>query len=309
MFASVSIDLDGLDLYHAIHGLEPPAAGNPVYEIAVPRFLEMFDALDLRATFFVVTRDLDDPRAVSALKRAVEAGHELASHTHSHPYDLSRLERPAVERELDLAADAIARHFGAPPVGFRAPGYNISDDLLDCLEQRGYAYDSSVLPSPPYYFAKAGVMAAMRLRGERSGSSLTDPRALMAPALPYRPDRRRFHRRGKGDRARGLWEIPMCVLPLARVPIIGTTLALLGPRLSTRALPVLRRSRPFLNLEFHGIDLLDESDEEVHSKLADKQPDLRRSVADKRRSYGAFIQRAAQDYRFGPLKEMVGHLS
>ncbi len=299
--ASISIDLDGLDLYHAIHGLPlPPADANPIYELALPRFLELFDELGVPSTLFVVTRYLERAETVTALRTAAGAGHELASHTHDHPYDLSRMGARDVGFQLDEAADQLERHFGVRPTGFRTPGYNLSDTIVDCLVERGYRYDSSVFPCPPYYLAKGAVMAGMRLTGRRSGSSMTDPRTNLAPIRPYRPARGAFWRRDRrGETA--LWEIPMCVLPGVRFWVIGTTLALMGARGFAAIYPVVRGTHELLNLEFHGIDLLGPGDPGVTDALLAKQPDLRVPVAKKRAIYADVFRRVLDDYAFVTL--------
>jgi peptidoglycan/xylan/chitin deacetylase (PgdA/CDA1 family) len=308
MFASVSIDLDGLDCYHTIHGLEPPGPGNPVYELALPRFVELFDELGIKATFFVITRYTDEPGAVDSLRAALDAGHELASHTHTHPYNLSHHDPEAMAAELDRASDALEHHFGVRPIGFRAPGYHAGNDLLDRLEERGYRYDSSVFPCPPYYLAKGLIMAGMRVTGRRSGSAMTDSRANFAPTTPYRPHPKRYYRPGRKDQARRIWEIPMCVLPGIRFPIIGTSMAMMGPKWFRRLLPLIRRRHQFLNLELHGIDLIDPGDVGVEQALIDKQPDLRRSLDHKLNVYRQAILALQAHYEFGTLARMTERL-
>jgi len=57
---SVSVDLDGLGCYAAIHGLSlrlDERAQRAVPELAVQRFCELFAALGVHATFFVIGRD------------------------------------------------------------------------------------------------------------------------------------------------------------------------------------------------------------------------------------------------------------
>ena len=306
--ASISIDLDGLDLYHSIHGLEPPDPGRDlIHEVAIPRFLELFDELGVSSTLFVVTKYLGSSSVVQVLDSAQTAGHELASHTHSHPYDLGALARSEIEAEIDSAANQMEACFGRRPRGFRSPGYGVNGTIIDCLEQRGYAYDSSIFPCPQYYLAKGLVMTLMRLRGKRSGSFMTDPRGLLAPTQPYRPHRKRFFRPGKPSRS--LWEIPMCVVPGVRLPIIGTSLAVLGYRYFSAAYPILRLTQSYLNFEFHGIDLLDSKDSGVSPLLSEKQPDLHHSVAEKRDTFKRVFQRAARDYELVNLVDMTEHLS
>jgi peptidoglycan/xylan/chitin deacetylase (PgdA/CDA1 family) len=282
---AVSVDLDGIGCYHRIHGLgePPPAARHLVLRRCLPRFAELFARHGLKATFFVVGSDLeDDAEGRAALAALARDGHELANHTHTHPYDFTRLPPAGMAAEIDRAHAAIAEVAGRPPVGFRAPGYAINGQLLELLVRRGYAYDSSVFPSPPYYAAKALVMGAMRLLGRRSASVLDDPRALFAPRLPYRasPDRPYAPAAGAAAAGPGLLEIPIAVTPLARLHVIGTSLVLAPDWLRRRLVATALRA-PLFNLELHGIDLAAESDGWPGALVA-RQPDLRRPLERKR---------------------------
>jgi hypothetical protein len=74
-------------------------------------------------------------------------------------------------------------------------------------------------------------------------------------------------------------ELPVAVTPWLRIPVIGTFLAMFGPRL-TRPLVASLVGQPLINLEFHGIDLLDAGDEGL-SELAKVQRDLQIPLSDK----------------------------
>jgi hypothetical protein len=200
---SVSVDLDPIECYfriHALPGPPPESARFAILRRCLPRFRELFARHGVKATFFVVGRDLDeDPEGRRLLAELAAAGHELANHSYAHPYDLTRLPRPRMAEEIDRSHGAIAACAGAAPVGFRAPGYETSHVLLDLLGERGYAYDSSAFPSVPYYLAKAAVMASLRLRRRKSGSILGSPAILRAPRAPYHPSATDAYR--AGDRA------------------------------------------------------------------------------------------------------------
>ena len=47
-------------------------------------------------------------------------------------------------------------------MGFRAPGYTITDEVFDVLAELGVAYDSSVFPCPAYWAAKAAAIGLHR---------------------------------------------------------------------------------------------------------------------------------------------------
>ena len=295
--AAISVDLDEVPCYAAIHGLEPPTedAARAIYRRALPRLRALFAEQALPATFFAIGRDLDDENG-ARLRALRDDGHEIANHSAGHLYDLTRRGREVMRREVAEGADAIERAVGVAPAGFRAPGYTVTDALLEVLAERGVRYDSSVFPCPAYYGLKVAAIAAIRARGRRSHSVVDDPRVLLAPADPYRIGAP-YVRRGAG-----LLELPIGVTRGARLPYIGTTVVL-GGELGARALTRAIVGRPLVNLELHGIDLAD-ADRDQLGWLRPHQPDLRRPAADKERALRAAIASLrAAGYRFVTLRE------
>lgn len=300
--AALSVDLDEIPCYAAIHGLPLPDgdAAHAIYRAALPRFLRFFREEGIHATFFAIGRDLERAENRELLRRARDEGHEIANHSENHFYDLTRRDRTTIADEIACAGDRIADAVGIRPVGFRAPGYTITDVVFDALGKLGYAYDSSVFPCPTYYAAKVTAIAAIAARGRRSHSVIDDPRVLLAPSDPYRVGRP-FHRRG-----RGMVELPIGLTrDLAlRLPYIGTSVVLL-PEGGARLLSRLAVGRPFVNLELHGIDLADAALDGLGA-LAPHQPDLRRSIAQKERSLRAAVATLrAHGYRFRTLREVA----
>ena len=273
--ASVSIDLDEIHHYYAIHGLSEPARGeHGVYDTALPRAEAWARSLDLPLTLFAIGRDLARPESAATLGKLARQGHEIGNHTLSHLYDLTLRERREIEREVEAGSDAIRSVTGARPGGFRAPGYLMTDELADVLAAQGYAYDSSVFPCPPYYAAKAAKLLSLSLRGRTSRSVRGSASVLLAPTRPYRLGRPYF-RAGAG-----LLELPVQVTPGVRLPYIGTSLVLLGAdgaRLLTRTL----LGEPFVNLELHGIDFLgaDDALEPLFAHQPDAKLPLSRKLA------------------------------
>jgi peptidoglycan/xylan/chitin deacetylase (PgdA/CDA1 family) len=272
--ASISIDLDEVPLYASIHGLEPPAGpqAHAVYDRCLPRLAAWLDSQSIAATFFAIGRDLsrnENRRAVAALHRA---GHEIANHSYHHHYDLTRRTEDEIGLEIERGSAMIERACGARPVGFRAPGYTVSDTLFDALEASGAQYDSSVFPCPSYYGLKAAALAAMKLRGRRSASMLDDPAVLRAPRQPYRVGRP-YWRRGNG-----LLELPIGVTPF-QLPYIGTSLVLGGARIA-RWLTKQMIGQQLINLELHGFDASDSAADGLEG-LAAHRADLKRTAEDK----------------------------
>lgn len=295
--AAVSVDLDELHNYFHIHGLAAPsgAAGSLVYDVALDRLECLADELAIPLTLFAVGSDLERPAAATRLRRLAERGFEIANHTLDHRYDLTRLDRDEQRRQIALGAQRIVAATGFRPVGFRAPGYTITDAVFELLSELGVRYDSSVFPCPAYFAAKSAAIGLIALRGRRSHSVLDTPRVLTASAVPYRVGRPYF-RRGTG-----LLELPVQVTRILRLPFIGTTLTLSGER-TARALAAMCVGAPLVNLELHGIDVLDASD--GLGALEPHQPDVRVPLARKLASLRAAITRLREaDYRFVTLAE------
>lgn len=296
--AAITIDVDSLRLYHEIHGLTPPPPGqDPIYTHALPRFWELMDGAP--ATLFLVGADA--PAYGDAFAPVMATGSEVASHSFAHDYRLTQRSRAAVHDDLAAAEAALAPLAGgARPVGFRAPGYNVSPVLLEVLLERGYRYDSSLLPAPYYYGARAAALAWYRARKRPSRSLAGDPRAFAGPVRPYftRPER---YWRSIPDGS--LRELPIAVEPRTRLPIIGTSWVLWPEGFRDRLLDLtLRRGLPFV-FEMHAIDLLDTTDPGVTPPLARAQPDLRKPAAAKWRALAQLVRRLGDTRPVQPLRD------
>lgn len=275
----VSVDLDGIGCYHAIHGLPAPASSQAgiVLERCLPRFLALFDELGVRATFFVIGHELEDsPRGVAVLREAVAAGHELGNHSHAHAYDLSRWSAAAQRDDL-ARCDAALRELGAAPLGFRAPGYSHDAQLLASVDALGYRYDSSALPSPTYYLAKLGAMALHALAGRRSHSLVRGAGSFLGP------------REDHDVAGTGLRELPISAMGPLRLPLVGTFL-LAGPAWPRRALHRASLARDRVHLELHGIDLADERDDGITPALLRVQPELRTPLSIRRERLAQWLR-------------------
>lgn len=267
----LTVDLDEIRCYHGIHGLDPPegVARTAIYRRALPRVARFLEEQQLPATLFTVGQDLEAvPEAGDILRNLVARGSEVGNHTLSHRYDLTLIGPAEQAREIDGGAEAVERAVGVRPRGFRAPGYNVHLGLLDLVVDRGYAYDSSVFPCPAYYLAKAAAVGLAGVRGRPSASVVGDPRTLLSSGEPYR-----VGRDGVWSRGDGLCELPISVVGALRVPLIGTSLALLG-RLGASLLARSASRMRFVNLELHGIDFTDAEGDGV-GHLAPHQLDLR----------------------------------
>jgi peptidoglycan/xylan/chitin deacetylase (PgdA/CDA1 family) len=253
--ASVSVDLDEIPNYFQIYGLHEPVGPEKraVYDVALDRLSRFARDAGLPLTLFAIGSDLARPEAAARLKLAREEGHEIANHTLDHRYDLVRLGKEEIRRQIEEGADRIQEATGQRPRGFRAPGYTVSDEVFRVLEELGVQYDSSVFPCPAYWGAKVTAISWIALLGRRSRSIMDRPQVLLAPTSPYRVGKP-YWRRGNG-----LLELPVQVTRGPRLPFYGTPVTLAGP-VWARRLTKMCVGEPLVNLELHGIDVLDATD-------------------------------------------------
>jgi hypothetical protein len=251
---SLSVDLDEIPNYFKIHGLDTPeGAATAVYDIAVDRLKDLARGLGVPLTMFTVGSDLERPEAAAKLRACREVGFEIANHSLDHRYDLTRLTSDDMRAQIKGGADAIERAVGERPVGFRAPGYTINDDVFRVLTEEGVEYDSSVFPCPAYFAAKTAAISIIAARGRTSQSVVDTPFVLMAPTGPYKVGMPYY------TRGQGMLELPVQVTRGPKLPFIGTSVTAAGPR-GARVLARMCKGLTFVNLELHGIDVLDASD-------------------------------------------------
>ncbi|MDJ0764464.1 MAG: polysaccharide deacetylase family protein [Myxococcota bacterium] len=282
----VSIDLDEVDCYYAIHGIAKPQNDTPdaVYCRALPRAFRFLEEHNIQGTFFAVgTQLMRQSSAAALLRDLVQRGHEVANHTMHHRYDLTVLTNREQAAEIDQGAQVIQREIGSRPLGFRAPGYNIHTGITDILVDQGYVYDSSVFPCPIYYSAKTMALGIKSIQGKRSASTIGDPRVLQAPTGPYQ-----MGTEGVWSRGTGLTELPISVVTRAKLPFIGSSLALMGG-LGASLLARQAAKLSFLNLELHGIDFAD-IDGDGLGELGPYQPDLRIPLVKRMKTFSKVIE-------------------
>lgn len=302
MLCAVSIDIDEIYHYFDIHGLSRPTRGaHAAYDRALPRAEAFAAAHRVPLTLFAVGQDVKRAESAAVLRRLAAQGHAVENHSHGHRYDLTRLDRQAIFDEIAGGAEAIFESTGRRPTGFRAPGYTVNELVFDALDELGVAYDSSVFPCPPYYLAKAAVMARMRLLGRASRSVLDSPRVLGAPRQAYQPGEAWYRAARRGERGRRFVELPIQVTPGLRLPFIGTLLGLAGET-GAAALARWCVGEALVNLELHAIDFLDAT--EGAEALVAHQPELRVPVAARLSALAAAIEVFAQaGYAFVRLDE------
>jgi peptidoglycan/xylan/chitin deacetylase (PgdA/CDA1 family) len=83
-----------------------------------PRLLDMLRERNIKATFYVIGRNVD--LYPNVLRRTVSEGHEIGNHSFTHPI-LSKMSDSAVREELTKCRDAVTRAAGIQPRTMRPP--------------------------------------------------------------------------------------------------------------------------------------------------------------------------------------------
>lgn len=252
MKVCITIDMDD---YRDYQQLVDPGGREHVgsfYDDAVPRFLELFDRCGIRATFFMIGRDADSAAKRSRVREIVACGHEVANHSHTHPYNFRSLTREQKVAEIEQADAAIADVAGVRPVGFRAPSLEIDPETVEIIADRGYLYDSSIFPGPFMWL----FMLYGKVFVRHADYSLGSVWAPTAPSAPYVPNRRSLHRRARptATGVSSIVEIPVALVPGTGVPFYGTLMRMLGPKAFDLGVRMSRR-RPNLHYLLHLLDL------------------------------------------------------
>lgn len=149
--ALITVDFDGLCSWINTYGHSPVATSRGEFStVGVTRLLEAFDRFEVTATFFVPGHTAVTYPAV--MDEIVAHGHEVGHHgwMHESPQSLSKDdERAVIERGIDAIRSTTGQH----PVGYRAPGWELSAHSVELLLETGFEYDSSQMADDyvPYW--------------------------------------------------------------------------------------------------------------------------------------------------------------
>ncbi|MEP4195278.1 MAG: polysaccharide deacetylase [Aliishimia sp.] len=144
---AITFDMDADCLIHVARPddsherLYPISMGRYGPNVAIPRILDTYRRLGLKQSFFVPGWCLEQyPEAVEAI---LKDGHEIGHHGYLHedPVVTFGSQREWFERTLE----AHQRICGLKPAGYRAPVYNVTNEVMDLLVEHGFRYDSSLM--------------------------------------------------------------------------------------------------------------------------------------------------------------------
>jgi polysaccharide deacetylase family protein (PEP-CTERM system associated) len=147
--SSMAMSVDVEDWFHSenMKGIVPREAWDACelrVERNTMRMLRIFDAHNIRATFFVLGWVAERcPQLVRAIS---VAGHEVASHGYAHELVYSL--QPSQFRADILRSKTLLEDLSGHAVrGYRAPCFSITDWAITILQEEGFDYDSSMVPT------------------------------------------------------------------------------------------------------------------------------------------------------------------
>jgi hypothetical protein len=291
--ASLSLDLDNQWSYMKTHGDSGWESFPSYLDVLVPRVLRFLKERDLRITFFIVGQDAALDKNREALAQIAAAGHEIGNHSFHHEPWLPLHSEIEIEDELKNAEEHIERVTGHRPIGFRGPGFSLSDSILRTLARRGYSYDASTFPtfigplSRAYYFMTAKLSEEEKQQRKALFGTVRDG---LRPIKPFR---------WRLEGGANLVEIPVTTMPLFRLPIhvsyllylsrVATPLALSYFQL---ALKLCRLTGTGPSLLLHPLDFLGRDDTQALSFF----PGMNLSSEEKLATVGQVLDALAREF-------------
>lgn len=304
--AAISSDIDSLQSIYRGRGCRRPGGYTfAEVRIGLENFCRFLEPFRINATLFMVGEDFRVPENQPAIRSTVEAGHEIGNHTLTHAQGFRWLTAAEKEAEIGGMEEACREVTGQRPVGFRAPGWNASDDTVRILQRRGYVYDSSIHPTILTPLLKFLHWWKTPDGAKGSRTTLGDVRYMFAPLRPYRTAGDALGRRG----CDGIIELPLTVVPFVRVPFWATFLLATGFETFKRSYQVLRARGFSIQYQFHVSDFVDYTTPE----LTDQVPlatdgvhvprALRMPLDERLGLFRRVIETISADYEFRTLAE------
>lgn len=260
--APLSLDLDNKWSYLKTHGDDSWQQFPSYLDTIVPRALGVFAELGWNITWFLVGKDAEVASNHDVLRSIATAGHEVGNHSFLHEPWLHQYSRAQLVDDLGRSHDAIGVATGQTAVGFRGPGFSLSENTLEVLQSLDYEYDATTFPNilnpvGRFYYLRTSNLSAEEK--ERRKALFGTMRDAFRSNRPYRWNL-------SGDRT--LVEVPVTTMPLFRVPIhfsyviwLAGKSELLARTYWRTALTMCRLSGTVPSLLLHPLDFLGSDDE------------------------------------------------
>jgi predicted deacetylase len=251
---SVHVDCDNAWISEDELGMtHSPINKNYLYEVALINLLNLFDQHQIKATFFIVGKDLKELKACEEFcKKIISEGHKIGNHSFNHLINFGELSSAEREAEIIDAHNIILEKLGYECKSFRAPGYGVNNNDLALLAQKGYCYDSSTLPGFATLIMKLYVIFIRNYKKK----SFRVWRNFFASTSP-----KKHHLTNQAS----IWSLPITVLPFFRLPIHTSFLFSFNFQYTIFVLKLLKFNRGLKVILFHGLDLAEEMNQPYKS--------------------------------------------
>jgi len=110
--------------------------------VATPRILDLLDSYNIKASFYVpgfVAETHPD-----LVKEIARRGHEVGHHGYMHEPPAS-MNPEEEEHVLEKGINILEGLTGQKPIGYRSPGWELSEVSLELLTSYDFTYDSSLM--------------------------------------------------------------------------------------------------------------------------------------------------------------------
>lgn len=149
-----------------------------------PKLLDLLAKHHLKATFFVVGQCVAEYPDI--VKRAAREGHEIASHSWSHP-NLGKMSDEAVRRELQKTDDAIVAAIGKRPTLLRPPYGSITARQKQWIHEE-FGYRIIIWDVDPLDWKRPGPsVVTSRILKETKAGSIVLAHDIHAPTIEAMP--------------------------------------------------------------------------------------------------------------------------
>ncbi|MFH1642951.1 MAG: polysaccharide deacetylase family protein [Nanoarchaeota archaeon] len=179
----------------------------------IDNLLGLLDRHQIKSTFFITGFFAENEQAT--VKKIISKGHEIASHSYRDE-DHSKFTKEETFYKINTTKQILEKITKRKISGFRTPRFSVNKHISGILKDLDFIYDSSVHPAivPGYYY--------------------------------------NFFKNTKIRKKKGLYEIPVSVIPLIRYPISWIWMRILGNWITNAGTRLnLMQNRPVI-LYFHS---------------------------------------------------------
>jgi polysaccharide deacetylase len=290
--AGLSFDLDSVSSHLEGYGFPRPPDDGAAYTVAIPRIMELLARAGARATFFLIADEAR--RHPDVVTRLIDEGHEVASHSMTHPVPFRDLDPEARGIELRGSKALLEDLAGQEVTGFRAPSWDTGPWLAKELVAAGYRYDSSAYPSILLPFLRV----AVRRRGNRSNHR---PDAPVWPTVFGPGGLHRIETDGGS-----LVEVPMCTVPWLRLPYYHTLRFVIPDWCFRLIRRLVHQGRETVWYQFHAADFLSHSADSLDPRMA-CHPGMQVPLERKLELAAEAVRVLGRGRLVIPLRELVAH--